>query len=97
MERKLAAILAADVAGNSRLMERDEESTLDALRSHREVVHGLLATRRRCVVNRVGKATNRVTEIPQRISERNDSVRACGSSSASVLGSRDFAGRGRRL
>ena len=31
MERRLAAILAADVAGYSRLMEADEEETVRAL------------------------------------------------------------------
>src|SRR5215475_11443389 len=33
--RRLAAILAADVAGYSRLMGADEEGTLAALRAHR--------------------------------------------------------------
>ena len=33
MERRLAAILAADVVGYSRLMERDEASTLEAMKS----------------------------------------------------------------
>jgi TolB-like protein/class 3 adenylate cyclase len=36
MERKLAAILAADVVGYSRLMEVDEAATLAVLKSHRE-------------------------------------------------------------
>jgi class 3 adenylate cyclase len=36
VERRLAAILAADVAGYSRLMERDEAGTLARLRAHRE-------------------------------------------------------------
>ena len=36
MERKLAAILAADVVGYSRLMEADEAGTLSSLQSHRE-------------------------------------------------------------
>ena len=38
MERKLAAILAADVVGYSRLMARDEEGTLDALTGLRQDV-----------------------------------------------------------
>ena len=38
VERKLAAILAADVVGYSRLMGSDEEGTLARLKSlHREV------------------------------------------------------------
>ena len=36
MERRLAAILAADVVGYSRLMGEDEVATLTALKSHRE-------------------------------------------------------------
>ena len=35
MERRLAAILAADVVGYSKLMARDEASTLAALKTHR--------------------------------------------------------------
>src|SRR3954471_1602797 len=35
LERKLAAILAADVAGYSRLMGLDEEGTLWTLKQHR--------------------------------------------------------------
>ncbi len=38
MERRLAAILAADVVGYSRLMEQDEAGTLAALKAHREDV-----------------------------------------------------------
>ena len=37
-ERRLAAIVAIDVAGYSRLMGADEEGTLAALKGHREVV-----------------------------------------------------------
>ena len=35
MERKLAAILAADVVGYSALMERDEKGTFARLKAHR--------------------------------------------------------------
>ena len=38
MERRLAAILAADVVGYSRLIEVDEAGTLAALKSHRETL-----------------------------------------------------------
>jgi TolB-like protein/class 3 adenylate cyclase len=38
VERKLAAILAADVAGYSRLMGADEEGTLAQLRAHRRAL-----------------------------------------------------------
>src|SRR5262245_11309357 len=38
VERRLAAIVAADVAGYSRLMELDEAGTAQALREHRAAV-----------------------------------------------------------
>jgi class 3 adenylate cyclase len=38
VERRLAAILAADVAGYSRLMGADEEGTLAQLKTHRRVL-----------------------------------------------------------
>src|SRR5271169_5226112 len=38
VNRKLAAILAADVVGYSRLMAADEAGTLAALKRHRETV-----------------------------------------------------------
>jgi adenylate cyclase len=42
--RRLAAILAADVAGYSRLMEDDEAATVEALRAHQAVVLPLIET-----------------------------------------------------
>ena len=43
VQRRLAAILAADVAGYSRLMGKDEEGTLATLKAYREVIDGLIA------------------------------------------------------
>ncbi len=43
MERRLAAILAADVVGFSRLVGADEEGTLRTLSAYREVIDGLVA------------------------------------------------------
>ena len=43
MERRLAAILAADVVGYSRLMGVDEEATLATLKAYREVIDRLVA------------------------------------------------------
>lgn len=43
LERKLVAILAADVEGYSRLMHVDEEATLATLTAHRQFVDGLIA------------------------------------------------------
>ena len=38
MERRLAAILAADAVGYSRLMEQDEAGTLSALKDQRKTI-----------------------------------------------------------
>jgi len=47
VERRLAAILCADVVGYSRLMGADEERTLAALKSHRrELIDPLIAQHR---------------------------------------------------
>ncbi len=43
MERRLVAILAADVVGYSRLMGGDEEATLATLNAYREVIDRLVA------------------------------------------------------
>jgi adenylate cyclase len=42
VKRRLAAILAADVEGYSRLMRADEEATFEALAEYREVLDGLI-------------------------------------------------------
>ena len=44
VERRLAAILAADVVGYSRLMEADEEATVSTLSTYREIIEGLVAS-----------------------------------------------------
>ncbi len=43
VKRRLAAILAADVEGYTRLMRADEEATLNTLSDYREVIDGLIA------------------------------------------------------
>src|SRR5579871_4510537 len=43
VERRLTAILAADVAGYSRLMREDEEGTVLALKRHQSVILPLIA------------------------------------------------------
>ena len=43
MERRLVAILAADVVGYSRLMEADEDATLATPNACREVIDRLIA------------------------------------------------------
>ena len=54
-ERKLAAILALDVAGYSRLMSQDEEGTLRGLMAHLgELVEPRIAAHRGRIVKRTG-------------------------------------------
>ncbi len=55
MERRLAAILAADVVGYSRLMGADEEGTLTALKTHRsEFIDPKIAAHHGRVVKLIG-------------------------------------------
>jgi adenylate cyclase len=54
MERKLAAILSADVAGYSRLMGEDEEATIRTLTASREITDSLIHQHRGRVVNTAG-------------------------------------------
>jgi adenylate cyclase len=55
VERQLAAILAADVAGYSRLMGADEVGTLTALKAHRrDVVDPTIAQHHGRIVKTTG-------------------------------------------
>ena len=54
MERKLAAILSADVKGYSRLMGGDEEATIRTLTAYREVIATLIQQHRGRVVDSPG-------------------------------------------
>ena len=42
MERHLAAILSADVAGYSKLVEDDDEATVRTLQSYREIMRSAI-------------------------------------------------------
>ena len=54
IERKLAAILSADVAGYSRLMGADETGTLATLSAHREVIDELIRQRNGRIASTAG-------------------------------------------
>jgi class 3 adenylate cyclase len=54
LERRLAAILAADVEGYSRLMHGDEEATMATLSSRRAFVDELIARHRGRIANTAG-------------------------------------------
>ena len=56
LERRLATILAADVAGYSQLMADDEEGTLRVFREHSEVFASLVAMHRGRIFNTAGDA-----------------------------------------
>lgn len=83
LERKLATILAADVASYSRLMAEDEEETLRSFRGYKEVFEELVALHRGRVFNTAGdailaefgsavEAVRCATEIQSALRTRND-------------------------
>src|SRR5438552_12347374 len=86
VERRLAAILAVDVAGYSRLMGRDEEGTLAALRAvRRELGDPKIAEHRGRIVKTTGDglliefasvvdAVRCAVEVQRDIRARNDSI-----------------------
>ena len=53
-DRRLAAILAADIAGFSRLMEQDERATLATLTAHRDVMDPLVTNYHGRIANTAG-------------------------------------------
>ena len=83
IERKLAAILAADVSGYSRMMEVDEAGTLARLKAHiGEVVRPRIAAHRGHIVKTTGdgllaefasvvEAVESAVEIQRSMAERN--------------------------
>jgi len=62
VERKLAAILNADVVGYSRLMADDEEATIETLQAHWTLVEAIVLQHGGRVVDRVGD--NLLAEFP---------------------------------
>jgi formylglycine-generating enzyme required for sulfatase activity/class 3 adenylate cyclase len=86
VERRLAAILAADVAGYSRLMGVDEEGTLAALKAHRsELIDPKIAEHRGRIVKNTGDgvlvefssvvdAVRCAVEIQRTIADRNANI-----------------------
>jgi class 3 adenylate cyclase len=65
LERKLATILSADVAGYSRLMAEDEEQTLRIFRGHREIFESVVAMHRGRIFNTAGDAI--LAEFPSAV------------------------------
>lgn len=54
VERRLAAILSADVEGYSRLMHGDEEATMAMLSAHRAIIDDLIGRHRGRIANTAG-------------------------------------------
>jgi hypothetical protein len=85
IERKLAAIFAADVAGCSRLMGQDEVGTLRTLAAHREIMDRLIGEHRGRIANTAGDsvlaefpsvvdAVQCAVEVQQALAEANEGV-----------------------
>ena len=86
MERRLAAVLATDMAGYSRLMEADEEGTLARLRTHRiELIDPAIAKNHGNIIKTTGDgmlvefqsvadAVRCAVEIQERMKRRNSDV-----------------------
>ena len=82
VERKLTTIMAADVAGYSAMMERDEERTMATLRQHRATMQGFIERHRGRIANTAGdsvmaefpsvlEAVSAAAEIQQELGVRN--------------------------
>src|SRR4051812_31826684 len=85
IQRRIAAILAADVVGYSRLVGEDEETTLALLKAHREIIDGLIVEHEGRVFGSAGdsviaefsspvEAVRCATEIQLTINERNSDL-----------------------
>ena len=65
VERRLAAIFAADVAGYSRLMEQDEVGTLRTLTAYREIMDRLIIEHGGRIANTAGDSV--IAEFPSAV------------------------------
>lgn len=85
IKRKLAAILAADAVGYSRLMAADEEGTMKILAAHRAMIDGIIELQEGRIVNTAGdsviaefespvQAVRCAVEIQDALRTRNDSL-----------------------
>src|SRR2546428_2945078 len=85
VKRKLAAILAADAVGYSRLRSEDEEGTQRTLAAHRSVIDGIIQFHDGRIVNTAGdsvlaefpspvEAVRCAVEIQDALKTRNESL-----------------------
>ena len=86
-QRKLTAILSADVKGYSRLMGDDDESTVNTITAYRKIIEGLIQKHQGRVVDTPGdnilaefsgalNAVNSAIEIQQKLETENDKLPA---------------------
>jgi class 3 adenylate cyclase len=85
IKRKLAAILAADAVGYSRMMAADEEGTMKVLAAHRAVIDGIIQFHEGRIINTAGdsvlaefasptQAVRCAVEIQDALKTRNDTL-----------------------
>jgi adenylate cyclase len=74
MERRLAAIFAADVEAYSRLMGEDEAATFETLTSHRAILDGFIAEHRGRIANTAGDSV--LAEFPSAVDAVTCALRA---------------------
>jgi class 3 adenylate cyclase len=85
VKRRLAAILAMDAFGYSRLTVEDEEGTIATLRAHRVVIDGIIASHEGRIVGTAGdsvlaefaspvEAVRSAVEIQDALKTRNDGI-----------------------
>jgi class 3 adenylate cyclase len=85
VKRRLAAILAADAVGYSRMMSADEEGTLRLLAAHRALIDGIIAFHQGRIVGTAGdsvlaefesavESVRCAVEIQDALKTRNDSL-----------------------
>jgi class 3 adenylate cyclase len=85
LERRLAAILAADVAGYSRLMHDDDEKTLATLTAHRKIIDQLIVGANGQIFNTAGDSV--LAEFPSVVEAYHAAVaiqRALGRANAEI-------------
>src|SRR5829696_2020986 len=74
VQRRLAAIFAADVEGYSRLMAEDEVGTMETLTSHRAILDSLIAEYRGRIANTAGDSV--LAEFPSAVDAVQCALRA---------------------
>lgn len=74
MERRLAALFAADVEAYSRLMGEDEAATFETLTSHRAILDGFIAEHRGRIANTAGDSV--LAEFPSAVDAVTCALRA---------------------